>query len=104
MALSRKALGSVFVASALAALSCERFGPVYPSRPVPASGPAFADPAPSRIVVHAAIASAALAAAIDVAAPRTGDGTFPLLGSERHYEWTRGPMSVEYSQGRVVLS
>lgn len=94
----------MFCAAALAAMSCERFGPVYPSRPVPAAGAAFADPPPSRIVVHAAIATAALAEAIDAAAPRTGDGTFPLLGSERHYEWTRGPMSVEFSQGRIVLS
>jgi hypothetical protein len=100
---SRKALGSVLLASALAAASCERFGPVYPSRPAPLAGAAFADPAPSRIVVHAAISSAALAGAIDAAAPRTGEGTFPLLGSERHYEWTRGPMSIEFSQGRIVL-
>jgi hypothetical protein len=100
---SRKALGSVLFASALAAASCERFGPVYPSRPAPSAGAAFADPAPSRIVAHTAISSAALAGAIDAAAPRSGEGTFPLLGSERHYEWTRGPMSIEFSQGRIVL-
>jgi hypothetical protein len=56
------------------------------------------------VVVHLAIASAALRVAIEDAAPRTGEGTFPLLGSERHYAWERGPLDVAFSQGRIVLS
>lgn len=84
--------------------ACSRFGPVYPPRPSASPAPPLADPAPSRVVVHLAIASAALRAALDDAAPRTGEGTFPLLGSERHYAWERGPLDVGFSQGRIVLS
>jgi hypothetical protein len=77
---------------------------VYPSRPSPSSGAPEADPDPARVVIHLALASRALAAALDDAAPRTGDGTFPIVGSERHYAWERGPFGVEFAQGRVILT
>jgi hypothetical protein len=83
--------------------ACSRFGPVYPSRPSPSAGAPLADPTPSRVVAHLAITAAALRAALDDAAPKTGDGTFPLLGSERKYSWERGPFDVSFSGGRVVL-
>ena len=87
-----------------AATGCARFGPVYPAHPTPGEGAPFADPAPSRIVAHLAIASAALRSALDDVTPRIGEGTFPLLGSDRRYTWERGPLEVGFSQGRVVLS
>jgi hypothetical protein len=83
--------------------SCSRFGPLYPPRPEPSMGPAVADPEPARIVAHVAIASSALRSALDEAVPRSGEGTFPFLGSDRRYAWQRGPFDVGYSQGRVVL-
>jgi hypothetical protein len=87
----------------IAAASCSRFGPIYPPRPSPSIGAPLADPAPSRVIVHLAVTSTALRGALDDAAPRTGDGTFPLLGSERRYTWERGPLDVGFSQGRIVL-
>jgi hypothetical protein len=83
--------------------SCSRFGPLYPPRPEPSMGPAVADPEPARVVVHVAVASSALRSALDDAVPRSGDGTFPLLGADRRYTWQRGPFDVGFSQGRVVL-
>lgn len=91
------------VAFAALLVSCSRFGAVYPPRPAPSEGPALADPEPSRIVTHLTVTSAALRDALDQAAPASGDGTFPLLGSERRYTWQRGPFEVGFSQGRVVL-
>jgi hypothetical protein len=85
------------------AASCSRFGPIYPARPSPSVGPPLADPTPSRVVVHLAITSAALRTALDDATPRAGEGTFPLLGSERRYAWERGPLEVGFAQGRIVL-
>jgi hypothetical protein len=85
-------------------VSCSRFGPIYPPRPVPSEGPPLADPEPARIVAHVAVSSAAMRAALDDAAPRSGEGTFPLLGSERHYSWERGAIDVGFSQGRILLT
>ena len=93
-----------FAAFALLLVSCSRFGAVYPPRPNPSMGPAVADPAPSRVVTHVAMTSAGLRAAIDDAVPRAGEGTFPLLGSDRRYTWDRGPLDVAFSQGRIVLT
>ncbi len=80
-----------------------RFGPVYPSRPTPSLGAPFADPEPARVVAHVVMTSAALTKALEDAAPRSGDGTFPLLGSDRRYTWERGPLQMSFSLGRVVL-
>ncbi len=96
--------GSFVLALLILGAACSRFGPVYPPRPSPSLGPPLAEPAPSRVVVHLAIASSALRAALEDAAPRTGEGTFPLLGSDRHYAWERGPLDLGFSQGRLVLS
>ncbi|MGH7437174.1 MAG: hypothetical protein ACRENE_15980, partial [Polyangiaceae bacterium] len=103
--------GRSLVAGALAAgvglaaiASCSRFGPVYPSRPSASSGAPEADPDPARVVIHLALASRALASALDDAAPRSADGTFAIVGSERRYTWERGPFTVEFAHGRVVLT
>ncbi|HEX3344250.1 MAG TPA: hypothetical protein VHS09_06740, partial [Polyangiaceae bacterium] len=81
----------------LALVACSRFGPVYPPRPAPSEAPPLADPEPARVVVHLAVASAAMRASLDDAAPKTGEGTFPLLGAARAYAWERGPLDVGFS-------
>ncbi len=95
---------SLVTLSLLAVLGCSRFGPVYPPRPVASEGPPQADPDPARVVAHIAVTSAAMRTALDDAAPKTGEGTFPLLGTSRGYTWERGPLAVDFSQGRVVLT
>ena len=92
----------VFAAVALAG-GCSRFGPLYPQRPAPSTGPAVADPEPARVVAHVSITANALRDALDDAVPRTGEGSFPVLGSERRYAWDRAPLEVSFSQGRVVV-
>jgi hypothetical protein len=77
---------------------------VYPPRPAPSQAPADAEAAPSRIVAHLSIASASLRASIDDAAPRSGDGTFPLLGASRRYTWNREPIDLSFAGGRLVLT
>lgn len=83
--------------------SCSRFGPVYPSRPTPSAGPPLADPEPARVVAHLLVTAAALGAAVNDAVPKSGDGTFGFLGSDRRYSWERDPVEVSFSQGRIVL-
>ncbi len=101
---TRSVLSSLLPFGLALGVACSRFGPLYPPRPAPQDGPPIADPQPARVVVHLAVTSAAMRAALDDAAPRSGEGTFPLLGSERGYTWERGPMDLAFSQGRVVLS
>ena len=84
-------------------LTCSRFGAVYPPRPPASPAPPVADPAPSRIVAHLSVTSAALASALDDTVPKSGDGDVTLLGSERHYTWERSGLVVSFSQGRLVL-
>ena len=79
------------------------FGPVYPPRPPTNAGDAIADPSPSRVVVHATVSSKAIARALDEALPKNGQGTFPLLGSERGFTWRRGTPTVKVGQGRVSV-
>jgi hypothetical protein len=94
----------VLAASLVAATpACARFGPVYPPRPVPSEGAPLADPEPTAVVAHLALASAALRSALEEAAPTTGEGTFALLGADRRYTWERGPFELAFSQGRIVL-
>jgi hypothetical protein len=93
-------------ASALLLVSftgCTRFGAVYPARPTPSQSPPAADPTPSRVVAHLSMTSSALKAALEGAVPRMGEGTFPLLGSDRQYAWDRSPLELGFSQGRITL-
>jgi hypothetical protein len=75
--------------------------PLYPPRPAAIPAAALAEPEPSRVVVHATVSSVALGQALDNAIPRSGNGTFPLLGSQRQYTWLRKPMQVSFTQGRI---
>jgi hypothetical protein len=63
-----------------------------------------ADPDPARVVLHIAVGARTLASAISDGTPSNGEGSFPLLGSERHFTWERSPFDVEFAQGRVVLT
>ncbi len=87
----------------IGACTTERFGAVYPPRPNASPSPPVADPTPSRIVMHVAVTSAALSAALEDAIPRDGDGDFALLGGQRHYTWERGPLELSFDQGRLVI-
>ncbi len=90
-------------AAAAVVLSGCGFGPVYPPRPPSSAGDAIADPSPSRVVVHATVSSRAIARALDEALPKGGQGTFPLLGSDRGFTWQRGTPTVRVGQGRVAV-
>ena len=95
-----------FPSLALACLTlcgCSTFGAAYPQRPEPTAGAAQADPPPSRVVVHLTVTGAAIKTALDSALPPEGEGTFPMLGGDRRYTWTRDPVQVSFSQGRIVL-
>jgi Domain of unknown function (DUF4403) len=82
---------------------CTRFGPVYPSRPPLHPSPLVADPTPSRVTAHVALSGAGLQAQLEDTVPKTGEGTFTLLGSERAYHWTRQPLDVSFASGRIVV-
>jgi len=96
------AIASLLCTAALAA--CSSFGAVYPPRPPQTTGAPVADPTPSRIVAHLTVTSAGLRAAVDDAVPKVGDGSFPLLRTQRKYTWDRKPFEVSFAQGRVVLT
>ncbi len=82
---------------------CTRFGPVYPSRPAEHPSPLVADPSPSRVTAHVSLSGAGLRSSLEDVVPKTGDGTFTLVGSERAYKWTRGPLDVSFASGRIVV-
>lgn len=69
--------------AAFALAACTRFGAVYPPRPPETTGAPVADPSPSRVTAHVALGASALREALDVGVPRTGDGAFTALRSER---------------------
>lgn len=79
------------------------FTAVYPPRPPGSPGAPIADPTPSRIVLHATVTGAGLKTALEEAIPKTGEGTFPLLGGERRYTWKREPLAVRFTGGRIGL-
>ncbi|HEY3664368.1 MAG TPA: hypothetical protein VGL19_00150, partial [Polyangiaceae bacterium] len=83
--------------------ACTRFGPLYPSRPAPHPSPLVADPSPSRVTAHVSMSGAALRASLEDVVPKSGDGSFTLLGSERAYKWTRDALDVSFSGGRIVV-
>jgi hypothetical protein len=92
----------VLVAS-LALVACSRFGPVYPSRPPAKPSPPLADPSPSRVTAHLSVTSAALRQKLDDLVPKNGSGSFAILGSDRAYRWTRDPLDIAFSSGKVVV-
>lgn len=93
---------SLLLVSALVA-GCSGEGALYPPRPPATPGEAIADPAPSRVVMHTTVTSAGMKNALEENFPKTGDGTFPLLGKERKYTWKRSPITVKFDRGRISL-
>ena len=89
--------------SGLVLVACSGFGAVYPPRPPASPGAPTADPSPSRVVVHLSVSGRALQTTLDEAVPKTGDGSFSLLRTQRKYTWDRTPFEVSFAQGRVVL-
>ena len=77
--------------------------PLYPERPSSEPSGPLADPTPSRVVLHATITSKALVQALEENIPRTGSGTFPMLGSERTFTWKRGDVGLRFQQGRIGI-
>jgi hypothetical protein len=94
---------TLLVAFLALAAGCGSATPLYPSRPAATPGEPIADPTPSRVVLHATVTSAALTRALEESVPRTGEGTFPLLGSDRKYTWKRGAIALRFQQGRIGL-
>ncbi len=86
-----------------AVAACSRFGALYPPRPPASPAAPVADPAPSRIVAHLTVSAPALAAALEDAVPKAGDGDVTIVGSKRHYAWQRGALDLGFAQGRLVL-
>lgn len=95
-------LSVVLTATALAA-GCSAGEPVYPPRPPSTPGAPIADPTPSRVVLHATITAKALQQALDENIPKTGSGTFPMLGSERTFTWKRSDVGLRFQQGRIGI-
>ncbi len=88
---------------ALVAAGCGATQAVYPPRPPAVPGLAVADPAPSRVVVHATITAAALKQALDQQIPRNGSGSFHAVGSDHKYVWSRRGVEVAFAQGRITV-
>ena len=76
---------------------------VYPPRPPAVPGLAVADPAPSRVVVHATVTSKALAQSLDAQIPKNGSGSFRAVGSNHQYVWSRRPVDVAFASGRIIV-
>ncbi|HEY4122115.1 MAG TPA: DUF4403 family protein [Byssovorax sp.] len=92
------------LAAAAVVVSCSAFGgAVYPPRPPAAPGEPIADPSPSRVVLHTTVTAAALKSQLEHTIPRASDGTFPFMGSERTFTWERGPATVRFDRGRLVI-
>lgn len=94
---------ALLLAVALSGIACGGGAPLYPARPPSTPGEPIADPTPARIVVHATLTSAGLRQALDDQVPRAGDGTVPILGKERRFEWKREAFAVHFDRGRIRL-
>jgi hypothetical protein len=87
----------------LVAASCGGEGALYPPRPPATPGEAIADPAPARVVMHTTVTREGLLHALDEGVPKTGEGTFPLMGTQRKFTWERKDTRVSFDRGRVLL-
>src|SRR5439155_20092541 len=96
-----RAIPLFFIAILFGCFGTSSFGAIYPPRPPESPGDPIADPAPSRIVAHITVGSAALKQALEEKLPKTGEGTFPMLSSRRKFTWKRDPASLEFSEGRI---
>ncbi len=76
---------------------------VYPPRPPETPGEAIADPTPSRVVMHTTVTRVGLTGALEDGVPKSGEGTFPLMGRERRFTWKRDAVKLSFSGGRIHL-
>ena len=88
---------------ALVATGCGTSGAVYPPRPPAVPGLAVADPAPSRVVVHATVSAVGLKQALDLQIPKNGSGSFHAIGSDHKYVWSRQGVEVAFAAGRITV-
>src|SRR5262249_27533207 len=88
---------------AAVAIGCSGATPLYPPRPPETPSEPIADPTPTRVVVHATVTAAALRAGLGRALPRPGDGTFPVIASQRRFVWQRDPVALRFVQGRIGI-
>jgi hypothetical protein len=82
---------------------CAGGGALYPPRPPATPGEAIADPTPSRVVMHTTITSTGLKTALEDNVPKSGEGSFQLLGKDRKFTWKRSPATVRFGQGKISL-
>lgn len=77
------------------------FTALYPPRPPETPSDPIADPTPARVNMHVTVSGAALKAALEDKLPRTGEGTFPFVGGPRRFTWSREPVAIRFTQGRI---
>jgi len=63
-----------------------------------------ADPAPSRVVVHATVTALGLKQQLDQQIPRNGSGVFHAMGSDHRYIWSRKPVDIAFRSGRIGVT
>jgi hypothetical protein len=85
------------------AAACGSGEAVYPPRPPATPGEAIADPTPARVVMHTTVTRNGLMSALEEGVPKTGEGTFPLMGRERRFSWKRDTVRVRFASGRIEL-
>jgi hypothetical protein len=55
------------------------------------------------VTAHLSVTGAALRQSLEDVVPKSGTGSFAILGSDRAYRWTREPLDVSFSSGKVVV-
>jgi hypothetical protein len=88
------------VAGSFAVAGCAEA--LYPPRPAATFGPPIADPPPSRVVVHVTWSKAGMQHAVDEWLPKSGEGSFQMMGSPKPYRWRRAGAELTFDRGRLV--
>jgi hypothetical protein len=88
--------------AALALPACAGSG-LHPAAPLRSALPAVTDAAPSNVVLHLRLSDVALQQMIDQKLPRTGKGQVTVLGRAIAYDWSRTPVSVQFSHDQIKL-
>src|SRR4051812_4881307 len=99
----RPALAVAAAATLLAA--CTGSQSLHPPAPPVGQIPPLADPAPSRVVIHATIFADAIRQQLEERLPKEGSGEVPVVAGQRAaYRWTRDPVELRFDRGRLVVS
>ena len=94
----------LLAASLVPACTGGAFTAVYPPRPPATPGEPIADPAPAKVILHTTITGKAMEGALEEALPKTGDGSFQMIGGERKYSYKRGAPTVRFGDGKVTIA